>query len=125
MHVLTVTPFYPVEEDDAAGCFVSEPLPWLQKAGIRHTVLAVRPIYRGRAQASPQAYLATWIHYWAVPGGIGLPLAGAFLFAQILPHIRRLHQIDPVDLIHAHAALPCGHAAMLLGRELGVPYVVS
>jgi glycosyltransferase involved in cell wall biosynthesis len=31
----------------------------------------------------------------------------------------------PIDLIHAHSALPCGHAAMLLGREINVPYVVS
>jgi len=28
-------------------------------------------------------------------------------------------------LIHAHGPLPCGHAAMLLSAELGVPYVVS
>lgn len=30
-----------------------------------------------------------------------------------------------VDLIHAHGALPCGHAAMLLSRELKIPFVVS
>jgi len=125
MHVLTVTPFYPVEEDNAAGCFVSEPLLWLQKEEIRSTVLAVRPRYRSRAHVSPKASPAIWIYYWSVPGGIGLPLAGAFLFARIVSHVRRLHQTDPVDLIHAHAALPCGHAAMLLSRELGIPYVVS
>ena len=30
-----------------------------------------------------------------------------------------------IDLIHAHGPLPCGHAAMLLSAELGLPYVVS
>jgi glycosyltransferase involved in cell wall biosynthesis len=32
---------------------------------------------------------------------------------------------QPVDLIHAHGALPCGHAAMLLSKELRIPFVVS
>jgi glycosyltransferase involved in cell wall biosynthesis len=125
MHVLTLTPFYPVEEDDAAGCFVAEPLPWLQREGIRSTVMAVRPAYRGRAHASPEALPASLIHYWAFPGNFGLPLSGAFLFARMLSEIRRLHETDPVDLIHAHGPLPCGHAAALIGSELGIPFVVS
>jgi glycosyltransferase involved in cell wall biosynthesis len=33
--------------------------------------------------------------------------------------------MKPIDLIHAHAALPCGHAAALLSRELGIPFVVT
>ena len=37
----------------------------------------------------------------------------------------KLHSQRPIDVIHAHAALPCGHAAMLLARELGIPFVVS
>jgi glycosyltransferase involved in cell wall biosynthesis len=28
-------------------------------------------------------------------------------------------------VIHAHAALPCGQAAMLLARDLGIPFVVT
>jgi glycosyltransferase involved in cell wall biosynthesis len=28
-------------------------------------------------------------------------------------------------LIHAHAALPCGHAAALIKQDLGIPFVVS
>jgi teichuronic acid biosynthesis glycosyltransferase TuaC len=47
------------------------------------------------------------------------------LFAGILGEIRRLHSSHPVHLIHAHAALPCGHAAWLLSRELGIPFVVT
>lgn len=30
-----------------------------------------------------------------------------------------------MDLIHAHAALPCGYAAALIGRELGIPFVIT
>jgi len=60
-----------------------------------------------------------------LPGGIGLHTAGAFLFARIVGRVRELQHSQRIDLIHAHAPLPCGHAAMLLSAELGVPYVVS
>jgi glycosyltransferase involved in cell wall biosynthesis len=39
--------------------------------------------------------------------------------------VRDIHKHQPIDLIHAHAALPCGHAATLLSRELGIPSVVT
>ena len=63
--------------------------------------------------------------FFSFPGGWGLSSAGAFLFASLLPEIRRLHDSHPVDLIHAHSALPCGHAASLLSRELKIPFVVT
>jgi glycosyltransferase involved in cell wall biosynthesis len=125
LHVVTLAPFYPFAGDDASGCFISEPLPQLQQAGIRNTVLAVRPIYRGRVGACASAPPATWVYYLAPPSGKGLAISGAFLFAKLLPQVRRLHRRERIDLIHAHAALPCGHAAALLSRELGIPFVVS
>jgi glycosyltransferase involved in cell wall biosynthesis len=60
-----------------------------------------------------------------LPGGIGLSSAGAFLYARIVGRVRELNRTQRIDLIHAHAPLPCGHAAMLLSGELNVPYVVS
>jgi teichuronic acid biosynthesis glycosyltransferase TuaC len=125
IHVLTLTPFYPVAGDDTFGCFVAEPLPWLQREGIKNTVMAVRPAYRKHAQTNLEAFPANLIHYWTLPGGFGLPLSGAFLFSRIISEVRRLHQTAKVDLVHAHAALPCGHAAWLLNRELGIPFVVT
>ena len=56
---------------------------------------------------------------------MGLPSAGVFLFARVLPVIRRLYALEPFDLIHAHGPLPCGHAAKLVSQELGIPYVVT
>lgn len=125
VHVLTLTPFYPTENDEAGGCFIAEPLPWLAKAGIASTVLAVQPVYRPRVRARSANVPATWIRYFSLPGGIGLPTAGAFLFARMVGRIRDLQRAHPIDLIHAHGPLPCGHAAMLLSGELGLPYVVS
>jgi glycosyltransferase involved in cell wall biosynthesis len=125
LHILTLTPFYPHSRDDASGCFVSEPLDWLAKAGIRNTVFAVQPIYRGNFRDGASATPAQRFRYFALPGGLGLPTAGAFVFARIVGRLRELHRKDSIDLIHAHGALPCGHAAMLLSAELNIPFVVS
>jgi len=125
LHVVTLTPFYPTNHDDVSGCFVYEPLPWLSKLGIEHTVLAVQPFYRGRFESASLAVPAQWIRYFALPGGFGLPTAGAFLFAHCVGKLRALHRARRIDLIHAHGPLPCGHAAMLLRRELGIPFVVT
>jgi glycosyltransferase involved in cell wall biosynthesis len=125
LHVLTLTPFYPTDQDDAAGCFISEPLAWLARACIHNTVVAVQPVYRGAVRARESALTARWLRYFSFPGGFGLPSAGAFLFARIVSQVRKLHASQHIDLIHAHGPLPCGHAAMLLSTELNIPYVVS
>lgn len=124
LHVLTLTPFYPHERDDGSGCFVAEPLDALAESGIDNTVFAVEPWYRGRSCSTPSA-AARWLRYCALPGNIGLPTAGAFLYARIVGAVRELHERHRIDLLHAHAALPCGHAAMLLHAELGIPYVIT
>jgi len=124
-HVLTLTPFYPTEDDETNGCFVFEPLICVAELGVRSTVFALQPFYRGRVQSPKSELAARWFRYFAFPGGFGLPTAGAFAFARIVGQIRDLHRTHPVDLIHAHGALPCGHAAMLLSEELRVPFVVS
>jgi len=125
LHVLTLTPFYPSDRDDGAGCFVAEPLDALAQAEVVNTVFAVRPLYRGKMRAKESGVAAQWLRYLSLPGGFGLPTAGAFVFARIVGQVREMQGSRRIDLIHAHGALPCGHAAMLLSKELGVPYVVS
>ncbi len=125
LRVLTLTPFYPSVRDDAAGCFVAEPLDALAKTGIVNTVFAVEPFYRGKLHAPASGIPAQWLRYFSFPGGFGLPTAGAFVFARIVGQVRELQRSHRIDLVHAHAALPCGHAAMLLSAELRIPYVVS
>lgn len=125
LHVLTLTPFYPTMADEGAGCFVSEPLESLAGFGVRSTVLALQPFYRGQAEARKSGIAAEWLRYFSLPGGMGLPAAGAFAFARIVGRVRALQRERRIDLVHAHGPLPCGHAAMLLSAELGLPYVVS
>lgn len=125
MRVLTLTPFYPTAADDAAGCFVAEPLRQLEGFGVNSCVVAVQPLYRNSAKANTNAPIATWVRYPSIPSGVGLASAGAFLYASLISKIRDLHRAQAIDLIHAHAALPCGHAAVLVGREMDIPCVVT
>jgi teichuronic acid biosynthesis glycosyltransferase TuaC len=125
LHVLTLTPFYPSRDDDASGCFVSEPLVWLAKMGVCNTVFAVQPLHRRRQHANDSGVSADWLRYFALPGAFGVPIAGAFVFARIVGQVRALHRLQPINLIHAHGSMPCGHAAMLLSHELRIPYIVS
>jgi len=125
MHVLTLTPFYPSETDDAGGCFVAEPLGALAQFGVNNTVLAVQPFYREKRQVRQSAISTQWLRYFSLPSALGLSTAGAFVFARIVGRVRELQRSQPIHLIHAHAPLPCGHAAMLLSQELGIPYAIS
>jgi len=125
LHVLTITPFYPIRGDETQGCFVAEPLSRMERLGVENTTFAVRPLYRGRAVAAEGAAPTSWVHFSAIPTGLGLSSAGALLYAHLAAEVRRMHRSQPLDLIHAHSALPCGHAAALLSRELGVPFVVT
>ena len=124
LRILTLTPFYPSASDDAAGCFVSEPIVEFPNFELESITIAAQPFYRPKPVAASVAP-AIWVRYPALPGPSGLASAGAGLFARIIGRVRRLHAEQPIAVIHAHAPLPCGHAAMLLSRELGIPFAVT
>ncbi len=125
MHVLTLTPFYPTAEDDASGCFIAESVAELQRQGIESSVIAVQPIHHSHPGPDPKAPPATRKKYFCLPGNPGLSSAGQFLHAALKFHVRQLHAQHPISLIHAHAALPCGQAAMRLAKDLAIPFVVT
>ncbi|MGA8764877.1 MAG: glycosyltransferase [Candidatus Sulfotelmatobacter sp.] len=124
LHLLTLTPFYPSEGDEVRGCFVSETLRQLEVCGVTSSVIGVDTIYHARKQSCPGAP-ADWVRYAQLPGNFGLSSAGGILGAFILDRVRKLHRKSPIDLIHAHAALPCGHAAAFLSKRLGIPFVIT
>lgn len=125
MHVLTLTPFYPTTEDDACGCFIAESVGELQRQGIESSVIAAHPMHQSHPGPDPKAPAAIWKKYFCVPGNPGLSSAGQFLYAALKSHVRQWHARQPISLIHAHAALPCGQAAMLLAKDLGISFVVT
>ena len=124
LHVLTLTAFFPSDQNEVSGCFVAEPIERLKEFGVDSTVIAVSPIYYPRKQPSLLA-TADWVRYPQVPGNLGLSSAGKLLYARLLGRVRKLHGVKPIDVIHAHGALPCGHASALLSRHLGIPFVVT
>jgi teichuronic acid biosynthesis glycosyltransferase TuaC len=125
IHVLTLAPFYPCKGDEGRGCFIAEPLKALEEAGIQNSVVVATPFYRRSKPISDAVVAATGTRYFSLPKGFGLASSGAFLFASVVRRVRRLVAEGRLNLVHAHGALPCGHAAYLLFRELGLPYVVS
>jgi teichuronic acid biosynthesis glycosyltransferase TuaC len=124
LHVLTLTPFFPSLENEVGGCFIKEPLDALAAMGVLSSVIAASPIYH-RSQHPIPAAPAKRVRYPQIPGTIGLSGAGRFLYARLLAPVTELHRRCPIGVIHAHAALPCGHAAALLARRMKIPYLVA
>ena len=124
LHVLTLTPFFPSAGDEVSGCFIAESNQQLEQFGVTSSVIAVSPIHRPGKKPNPSAP-AAWVRYPQIPGNLGLSSAGRWLYARLLAEVPQLHRQKPIDVIHAHAALPCGHAAALLSRHLKIPFVVT
>ncbi len=124
LHVLTLTPFYPSSSDEVRGCFVAETLRELKAQDVASSVIAVDSIYHASQEPSPE-FPGQWVRYPQLPGNFGLSTAGRFLNASLFREVSQLHRRLPIHVIHAHAALPCGHAALLLSRRLKVPFVVT
>lgn len=125
LHVLTITPFYPRADHESAGCFVAEPLTELIRQGVQATVFAVEPAYRPEPQATESAVPATWFRYPAIPWNLGLASAGFGLYLRLRGAVARLHKRTRIDVIHAHAALPCGDAARRLSHDFNIPYAIT
>lgn len=125
LNVLTLTPFYPTAQDEAEGCFIAEPLSVSEQLSIRNQVVAVRPAYRALATTAASTFPVHRQHFLCVPGNPGLASSGAFLYAAITRKVETLICNSRIGLVHAHGALPCGHAAMLIRRKFGIPFVVT
>ena len=124
LHVVTLTPFFPSQQNEVNGCFIAEPISRLHQYAVDSTVIAVAPIYYPRNHPSSLAP-AKWIRYPRIPKNFGLSSAGTFLYARLLHEMQKLHRTNPIDVIHAHGGLPCGDAARLLSRRLNIPFLVS
>jgi len=124
LRVLTLTPFYPSADDPTQGRFISEPLAHIRDSGVTNTTIAVRPAYQRRPIGVDDGP-ARWKRYVRIPTNLGLPTAGNFLAPALVQFVAEEQRARPFDLIHAHSALPCGHAAMLLSKYYSIPFVVT
>jgi lipopolysaccharide exporter len=99
---------------------VVAPVALLDYANPRGDLLAAQRIPRQRHEGSIQVLHPRWLY--PPRGGW---MNAWFLFARLLPLALRLRARRRFDVIDAHFAHPEGIAAVLLGRTLGLPVVVT
>jgi teichuronic acid biosynthesis glycosyltransferase TuaC len=128
LRVLVFTTVFPHSSAPLHGLFVYErnrhlakhatlvtvaPVAWYQRLGPR--IQAHEP-HKGLRVAHPI--------FFYLPRFMKI-LDGCFLFISTLATVRRLHRKFKFHLIDAHFAYPDGFAAVLLGRVLKVPVVLT
>ena len=138
MRILTFTTIFPNKAEPQLGIFIFR----------RILHLAMRP--KNQVEViSPLPFFPRWLRwgkwhaianvpreeqfrslsvhhprYFLLPR-ISMPLHGLLMFLGSLFTARRLHRRAKFDCIDAHFVYPDGTAAVLLGKVLGVPVVVS
>ena len=140
MRILTFTTLYPSEGRPQHGIFVETRLRKLVESGaVQSRVIAPSPWFPfmsprfGRYSNFAQVPREEIRHglqvehprYPLLPK-IGMSSAPMWLFSAVLPLLRRqMREGRDFDLIDAHYFYPDGVAAVLLGRALGRPVVVT
>ena len=154
LRVLTVARWYPSHDSPGRGSFVADLVAATVAAGVEARVVSFdRVLIRGRVEwrdmdrvPARAAFdsIATPDSLFAVPasyGALGVPVArvpvvrrpGSDDVAALVddhvdalrPFVRRLVETWRPDVIHAHTGLPDGIAAVAVGREHGIPVLVS
>jgi len=100
---------------------VVAPVPYVPsflKGTARGSVVSIPPTEQiGNLQVHHPRYLL-------VPK-VSMPFHGLLMYAACLRYVKHLHQKLRFDCIDAHYVFPDGLAAVLIGRSLGIPVVVS
>ncbi len=139
VRLLTLSTLFPNPCQPVHGIFVETRLRHLLASG-RATARVVAPVpwfpsgracfgrwatYAGVPAREARDGLAIWHpRYPAIPR-FGMSVAPALLYLRLRPVLRRLLDAAPADLIDAHYFYPDGVAAALLGREFGLPVVIT
>ncbi len=93
-------------------------VPSLLKSTARGSIALIPPAEEiGNLQVHHPRYLL-------VPK-VSMPLHGLLMYAGCLRYVKRLHEEHGFDCIDAHYVFPDGLAAVLIGRSLCIPVVVS
>lgn len=137
MHVLIIPSWYPTEQSPAAGVFFAEQAKALHRAGIRVGVVA--PIQRS-VRTLTQGHLLNYTFKTDFHEEEGIPTFRSLGWAvPKLPRVSRqtwlwqarrlvdlyVQRFGKPDIIHAHAVLWGGVAALEASQRLGVPYLVT
>jgi len=140
VHILTVTTLFPNALQPHHAVFVRARMErYTQKYGHRWTVIAPVPYFprlpfkvRGHYDAlarvpaleNPRGYPVHHPRFLVTPK-VGMRYYGTWMTAGVRRLVARMHAQDPFDVIDGHYVYPDGTAAVRLGRELGLPVVLS
>jgi glycosyltransferase involved in cell wall biosynthesis len=138
MKILTFTSLFPNSTRPELGVFIYQRAQHIARLpGTVVQVIAPVPysptwlaakrwrIYGRVRQKEMMGNLETWHPRYALLPGISMPLHGFLMFLGALGAGRRLHRQFAFDCIDAHYVYPDGFAAILLGKILNIPVVVS
>ena len=138
MRILTFTSLFPNSARPELGVFICQRAQHIARLpGAVVQVIAPVPyspkwlpakrwrIYSRVQQKETIGDLETWHPRYAILPGISMPLHGFLMFLGALRAGRRLHRRFAFDCIDAHYVYPDGLAAILLGKILKIPVVVS
>jgi len=139
VNILILSEMFPNPANPIAGIFVVEQMRALREQGVNCTVISPLPWVPPFLRSSPrmQKYLTAperdqvrgfavrYPRVPVVPGGRLLALSAFFYYRWCRRAVRELMQERRIDLIHAHAIVPIGMAAVMLGREFKVPVVCT
>lgn len=137
MKILVFTSLYPNNVWPNHGVFVKERMTHVAKlVGCHLKVVAPVP-YHPRLKITHR-WRFSQVHRREIRDGfevyhpryvmlpkVGMTLYGLQMFASVLPTVKKIQHDFDFDLIDAHYVYPDGFAAVLLGRLLGKPVVVS
>ncbi len=142
MHILTLTTLFPNSLQPVHGVFIRNRMEnFTRKYGMDWTVLApvpyypdiphvpaLRPIYslyaRVPAVEEPWGYPIYHPHYLVTPK-VGMRFYGSWMAEAVRRTVVKIHRERPIDLIDCHYVYPDGTAGVRMGRELGIPVVLS
>ena len=135
LNVLVLSEMFPNPGNAMAGIFVLEQMRALRRQGVELRVIcptpwiprSLRALQRVKkyvatpVQASVDGFSANYPRVPMFPSGRFVYLSGFVHYLYCRRLLRRMLKESNVDLIHAHAILPVGFAAVLLGREFKIP----
>src|SRR5271165_2729442 len=134
MRILTFTSLFPNLADPNFGIFIFQRTSHLARRD-GNSVEVVAPVPYAPKFLKPSIAAIPSIEvignlqvhhprYPLVPK-VSMSLHGLLMYAGCVGYVKRLHQKYRFDCIDAHYVFPDGLAAVLIGRSLGIPVVVS
>lgn len=139
MRILAIATLYPLSNEDYAGQARHVSFRALAKQG--HSIEVIRPqmrLYRllsrdwrrKSGRPVPIEYELDGLNvlcprYWRLPGRRWRAIEAKWRYGPIARRVQERHAMQPFDLIYGCELMPDGVVAVRLGKELGIPVMLS